>query len=616
MPNRLLQRLRMLMQRLRPWQEHDRDIPDDTRAEFSLMVAACFPEFEYFADLGMAFLGFKITKQQRQIARKMQYGKKRLFIAAQRGEAKSTLAGLFAVWCLIRDQDEHVLIVSGGEKQASDVAIMVLRLIEQWTLLCWMRPDPTKGDRTSFQAYDLHSSLRRVDKSPSVACVGITAQLQGKRATILIPDDIETTKNSLTQPMREQLETLSKEFGAIAAVETARIMYLGTPQSKDSVYRGLAARGYEVCIWPGRYPTNAEIERMGRDTIAPDIIAAIESNPMLQIGGGLDGSRGQPSDPMRYAEEAEQEKELEYGPEGYQLQYMLDTTLADAARTKIKLDDIMFARLDTAAVPETFSFAAGMQSQLSADLPWTLKGHRIYQPAAQASKFCKFERVVMSVDPAGSGGDEVAYAVGGVANSYIHLLSVGGYKGGMSKENCKALLYRARDLGADKMFVEANQGVGMARALILQALLDIQREDPRFPDIGVEDFYSAGQKERRIIDTISPLTRRHKLVVHWSAVEDDMQACMQHDLGKRGAMSLWYQLSSITYDRNCLVHDDRADCVQKVCAELAKMLVIDEEKESEKRSQAEAVAFMADPLGRGIQQPRSTGTRGRLRNRR
>ena len=50
MPNRLLQRLRMLMQRLRPWQEHDRDIPDDTRAEFSLMVAACFPEFEYFAE--------------------------------------------------------------------------------------------------------------------------------------------------------------------------------------------------------------------------------------------------------------------------------------------------------------------------------------------------------------------------------------------------------------------------------------------------------------------------------------------------------------------------------------------------------------------------------------
>lgn len=614
MNERQLQRLRMLMERLRPWQDNDRAIPDDTRAEFSLMVAACFPEFEHFAELGMAFLGFKITPQQRQIARKMQYGCKRLMIAAQRGEAKSTLAGLFAVWALIRDQDEHVLIVSGGEKQASDVAIMVLRLIEQWTLLCWMRPDPTKGDRTSFQSYDLHCSLRRVDKSPSVACVGITAQLQGKRATILIPDDIETTKNSLTQPMREQLMLLSKEFGAIAAVDTARIMYLGTPQSKDSVYRGLAARGYEVCIWPGRYPTNAELERMGRDTIAPDIISELEANPMLQVGGGLDGSRGQPTDAMRYDEDAEQEKELEYGPEGYQLQYMLDTSLSDAARTKIKLDDIMFARLDNTRVPESFSYAAGMQTQLAADLPWTLKGHRIYQPAAQSTTFCPFERMLMSVDPAGSGGDEVAFAVGGVANSYIHLLSVGGFRGGMSKENCTALLMKARDLGVSKMFVEANQGVGMARALILQALLEIRSKDPRFPEIGVEDFYSSGQKERRIIDTISPLTRRHKLVVHWSAVEDDIQACMQHDLGKRGAMSLWHQLSSITYDRNCLVHDDRADCVQKVLAELATSLVIDEEKESEKRDLAAARAFMADPMGRGLKQKSGGGTRSRLRN--
>ena len=614
MPDRLLQRLRMLMQRLRPWQEHDRDIPDDTRAEFSLMVAACFPEFEHFADLGMAFLGFKITKQQRQIARKMQYGKKRLFIAAQRGEAKSTLAGLFAVWCLIRDQDEHVLIVSGGEKQASDVAIMVLRLIEQWSLLCWMRPDPAKGDRTSFQAYDLHCSLRRVDKSPSVACVGITAQLQGKRATILIPDDIETTKNSLTQPMREQLSLLSKEFGAIAAVDAARILYLGTPQSKDSVYKGLPGRGYEVCIWPGRYPTSEELERMGRDTIAPEILEAIEADPLLQHGGGLDGSRGMPTDPERYSEEAEQEKEIEYGPEGYQLQYMLDTTLSDAARTKIKLEDILFARLDPKRVPEHFTYAGSVQTQLLTGLPWTLQGHHVYQPASQSTRFCPFELRVMSVDPAGSGGDEVAYAVGGAANSYIHLLQVGGYKGGMSKENCRRILCIAREHEVAKVFVEANQGVGMARALLLQALAELRVEDPRFPEIGIEDFYSSGQKERRIIDTISPLSRRHKLIVHWAAVESDRESCDKHDLSKRKGMSLWYQLSSITYDRGCLVHDDRADCVQKVLSELSKLLVVDETTEAEKRAKEEGAAFVNDPMGYGLKSKHKAGTAGRLRN--
>jgi hypothetical protein len=615
MQEKTTRRLQLLMPRLREWQDNDRAMPDDMRIGFSLMVASCFPEFEEFAEIGMAFLGFRITKQQRAIARKMQHGSKRQFIAAQRGEAKSTLAGLFAVWCLIRDQDEHVLIVSGGEKQASDVAIMVLRLIEQWPMLCWLRPDPGKSDRTSFQAYDVHCSLRRVDKSPSVACVGITAQLQGKRATLLIPDDIETTKNSLTQPMREQILMLSKEFGAIAAVDWAKIMYLGTPQTKDSVYKTLPSRGYEVCIWPGRYPTNEEIDRMGRDNIAPDILEAAALDPSLQHGGGLDGTRGKPSDPERYSEEAEQEKELDYGPEGYQLQFMLDTSLSDAARTKIKVEDILFARLDGDRVPERFTYAAGPQTQLALDLPWNLQGMKIYQPGAMSDVFRPFDLKYMVVDPAGSGGDEVAYGVGGVLNGYVHLLRIAGLRGGMAKENCRTILKMASDLGVAKIFVEANQGVGMARLLMLQELTELKNENTHFPTIGVEDYYSKGQKERRIIDTISPLTRKHKLVVHWAAVESDRAACELHDAGKRKGMSVFRQLADITYDRNCLVHDDRADIVQKLCEELGRMIVLDEEAESEKRALEDGRKFMADPMGRGLPARTARGTRNRLRNR-
>ena len=41
--------------------------------------------------------------------------------------------------------------------------------------------------------------LKGVDRSPSVACIGITGQLPGKRADLLIADDIESPKNAGTR---------------------------------------------------------------------------------------------------------------------------------------------------------------------------------------------------------------------------------------------------------------------------------------------------------------------------------------------------------------------------------------------------------------------------------
>ena len=104
-------------------------------------------------------------------------------------QAKSTLAALFAIWSLIHNPSARVLIVSAGEKQASDVATLIIRLLENWSILCWLRADSSSGDRTSYENYDVHYSLKGIDKSASISCIGITANLQGKRADLLIPDD-------------------------------------------------------------------------------------------------------------------------------------------------------------------------------------------------------------------------------------------------------------------------------------------------------------------------------------------------------------------------------------------------------------------------------------------
>lgn len=581
-------------------------ISPDERVELSLMFAATLHDFVEFAELGMRYLGFRLSPIQADIARYMQHGQRKRMVQAQRSQAKSTLAALYSVWRLIQNPQTRVLVVSAGASQASDVARIQIRLIEQWSLLCWLRADAGAGDRTSFEAYDVHHALRNVDKTASISCIGITANLQGKRADVLIPDDIESQKNSLTQPMREQLVLLSKEFAAICT--HGDIMYLGTPQSKDSVYRTLPNRGFEVRVWPSRYPTPDELKRYAPDSLAPVVLQGIAQHPEWQTGGGLTGLRGQPLDPDLLDEVTLQEKELDYGDEGYALQYMLDTTLSDAARTKIKLSDMLVVNFGLDYAPEVVLWSAEQRLRAKGLSP-ALSLDEMYTPSSTSPEFCKYEHRVMCIDPAGSGGDEVAFCVGAVANGYIHLFTTGGLRGGISLENIRALLEICKTFDVHQIRVEKNMGHGTVTALILSEIRSAGLQ------IGVTDYYSKGQKERRIIDTISPVVRRHKLLVHQQAIDDDWRYCLEHSPEKRQQFSLFRQLADITYERNSLSHDDRADCLQAMVEYFVGFLSIDVDAEAAKRRKEEVKEFLDYPLGRwaGAKPPQNrTARRGKV----
>ena len=594
-----VQRLRMIAARTQEWNEKAQAIPKELREEFAMMVASTFSDFAEFAEVGMRVLGFSTTEMQLDIARYMadkSYGRKKM-VQAQRGEAKSTLAALYAVWCLIQDQSTRVLVVSGGEKQASDVAILIIRIIEQWHLLCWLRPDSTRGDRTSFENYDVHCDLKPLDKSASVSCVGITANLQGKRADILIPDDIETSKNSLTQPMRDQLLLLSKDFAAINT--HGETLYLGTPQTKDSIYKTLKSRGFHIRIWPGRYPNADELQRYTPGSLAPSILEALEADPTLGTGHGIDGTRGAPSDPERYNEDALLEKELDFGPEGFSLQFMLDTTLTDALRTRIRLSDFIVGDYTGEGAPEQLWWAAEPRCRIQ-ELPSNVSEYTLYRAASSSDQYMPYQHKVIIVDPAGNGGDEVAFAVLGATNSYIHLMTVGGLRGGMTEANMDTLFEIAEEFGVKDFKIEANMGHGVVSALMVG-----HAEKRKLIGFGFEDFYAKGQKEKRIIDTISPLTRRHKFVVHTRAIEDDLKYCNEHPRDMRTVTSVFYQLANITYDRGCLSKDDRADAVQAGVMFLTGLLSVDDAKEAQKRKEVAGAEFMQNPMGYTVSKKRN-----------
>src|SRR5699024_5932807 len=131
------------------------------------------------------------------------------------------------------------------------------------------------GHRDRNEAFDVGPS--GADHSPSVKSVGLTGQLTGSRADIIIADDVETPKNSLTQLQRDRVAALVQEFDAILKpLETSRIIYLGTPQTEMSLYSRLPERGYVVRIWPARLPMPEKADYY-EGKLAPAVQARLEA---------------------------------------------------------------------------------------------------------------------------------------------------------------------------------------------------------------------------------------------------------------------------------------------------------------------------------------------------
>lgn len=564
-------------------------------------TAAMYPRFRDFCLDAMLFLGFTMTWMQLDIADYMQDGSNRDMVAAQRGEAKSTIACLYAIWCLIQMPSSRVMLISGSGDKAEENGQLITKMIMHWDLLSYLRPEAKYGDRTSVTSFDVNWALKGVEKSASINCMGITAALQGYRADLLIPDDIETTKNGLTATERAKLVRQSQEFTSICT--HGKILYLGTPQSRESIYNGLPARGFCMRIWPGRFPSLDEQERYG-EYLAPSIAERCQTlegqGLMCRTGKGLDGTRGWSADPQRYDEQTLIEKELDQGPEGFQLQYMLDTSLADEIRMQLKLKDLIVGEFTHERVPEQIAWAADERFKLRFEAhKFAILKPDLYLPASMDGGWQPLQQMTMFVDPAGNGGDELSYAVGGVLGPYIHVVSIGGWKGGFAEDNLEKCVCLAEELGVKIIYVEKNMGAGAVGQLFRNWMnkIDEKTGKKRCTGIGVEDRQKNGQKEKRIVDTLRPVMQRHRLIFHRRALDDDFKLLAQYPTDQRNIRSVFHQIHNITTDRGSLQKDDRIDALEGLVRELTPALLRDDEAATRSREKSALVEFLTNPMG-------------------
>lgn len=504
------------------------------------------------------------TGLQFDIAGYLQHGPRRRVIEAFRGVGKSWITAAYVLWRLLKNPDERILVVSASKDRSDAFSIFVKRLIEEMPLLHHLKP--RAGQRDSNIAFDVGPSSPH--QAPSVKSVGITGQLTGGRATIIIADDIEVPKNSLTHTMRERLSELVKEFDAVLA-PGGEIIYLGTPQTEMSLYNALPARGYEIRVWPARYP-NATLRERYADRLAPLIAAALDANPEL---AGLCSNRGAPTDPNRFDDMDLLEREASYGRSGFALQFMLDSSVSDQDRYPLKLSDLIVLSINTEMAPVSLAWGSGPE-QIINSLPVVgLSGDRYHRPMFISKDFLPYQGIVMAIDPSGRGGDETGYAVIAMLNGFLYILEAGGLTGGYDDATLEKLAQIAKRNKVKHLIVESNFGDGMFTKLLTPFLTRI------YP-VTTEEIVSSIQKEKRIVDTLEPVMNQHRLVIDERLVDSDAES-------NEAKYQLLYQMTRVTKERGALAKDDRLDVLAMAVAYWVEQMDRDVQSNLNEHKQAE-----------------------------
>lgn len=504
-------------------------------------------DFRVFLIYIWRFLGLPDpTPVQLEIAYFLQHGGRRIVVQAFRGVGKSWITSAYVCWLLYRDPTETILVVSASKERSDAFSIFTKRLIWEVPILKHLRPDPNGLERTSNVAFDVRGAFAH---APSVKSVGITGQMTGSRARRIVADDVEVVNNSETAAQREKLLMLVAEMGGAILTPGARdgteggIVFLGTPQVEDSLYKKLPEKGYTVRVWPACVPESDK----GYDGNLGPMVAKLlaEGSPA-----------GTPVDPLRFDEAELDERRLEYGRVGFALQFLLDTSLSDEDRHPLKLGDFIVARTDVEICPEKFVWGSGPDQEMP-HLPLLgLPGDRFYRPIFVAEEWSPYEGKILYIDPSGRGKDLTGYAVVGYLHGFLVVRRWGGLTGGYSPETLAQLATMARDEKVDSLVIESNFGDGMYAQLMLPILNRIYTEG-----CGIVDDHVTGQKEARIIDNLEPALAGHKLVLDESCLTQmvsDKSRSKDHEAVLK---SPCYQLTRLTRDRGSLKYDDCLDAL-------------------------------------------------------
>ena len=128
-------------------------------------------------------------------------GNRELLLMAFRSCGKSTIAGLFCAWLLYKNPNLRILVVAADLILARKMVRNVKRILERHPLtgrLKPSRPDQWAGDKFTVRR-------SREYRDPSMLARGISGNITGSRADVIICDDVEVPNTCDTAEKRSVL---------------------------------------------------------------------------------------------------------------------------------------------------------------------------------------------------------------------------------------------------------------------------------------------------------------------------------------------------------------------------------------------------------------------------
>ena len=478
------------------------------------------------------------TRAQYAIADYLQHGPKRLQIQAFRGVGKSWITGAFVLWTLFNNAEKKVMIISASKERADNMSIFLQKLIIETPWLSHLRPknEDARWSRVSFDV------LCSPHQAPSVKSVGITGQLTGSRADLMILDDIEVPGNSMTELMREKLLQLCTEAESILTPkDDSRIMFLGTPQTTFTVYRKLAERSYKPFVWTARYPRKlSNYEGL----LAPQLIDDIDN-----------GAEPWEVTDDRFDNEDLIDREAAMGRSNFMLQFMLDTSLSDAEKFPLKCADMVITSVNPTKAPEAVVWCSD-PANIIKDAPAVgLPGDYFYSPMQLQGTWDPYTETICSVDPSGRGTDETAAAFISQRNGFLYLHEMRAYRDGYSDKTLLDILRGCKKYNVSTLLIETNFGDGIVAELFNKHLQQTRQ------NIYIEEVRANVRKEDRIIDALEPVLNQHRLVVDRGVIDWDFKSNPDSPPEERLLYMLFYQMSRMCREKGAVKHDDRLDCL-------------------------------------------------------
>ncbi|KQR67857.1 phage terminase large subunit [Rhizobium sp. Leaf341] len=528
------------------------------------------------------------TATQYDIARFLQTGPNKICIEAFRGVGKSYVTSAFVLWVLYCNPQMKIMVVSASKNRADNFVKFTMMLIQVIPELAFLRPSPNQ--RSSSVEFDVGPA--QPDQTPSVFAKGIDSQLTGGRADIIVSDDVEVWNNSQTVAARDQLIEKTREYSAILKpLAHARIIYLGTPQTEDSIYNKLPET-FTRRIWPAQVPTQEERPGYG-DDLAPMVEVMFEARRY-----------GFPVDPERFDADELIGRRSEYGAAGYQLQFMLNTKLSDEERYPLKLKNLIVMPVPPEKAPYEVHWLPNPDRHLK-DLPvYGMAGDKYFSSAGHSPQFEDYQHRVMAIDPSGRGKDETGYAVGFMLSSNIWVPKAGGFQGGYEPDTLEALVAVAKKFKVQTIVIESNFGDGMFGKLLEPVLLraGVYAE--------IVEVRSNTMKEMRILDILEPVVSAHRLIVDPSVIESDHETIQVYEGLVRSHKSLFHQMTHICRQKDALRHDDRLDALAMLVGHFVELMNQDARKTADKvhaDSMAQYLSkFHDSPLNKGFSSHRVT----------